>query len=315
MPRQRHRFKRQDGSVRKGRKAKAPSWQPIEPLEPRMLLSTMGPPDGLRPFGADALDGSEFMLGEVYVNVVLFESTVDSGAGVTEDWSQQRINQVKSEIEIGVNWWKDTLDNVFPNNQHYLNFNFHFTQADDPVEVDDEPITRNGFDNQQDSVVFDLIGDFLASEGLAVPASDTARLDALRNYNDQLRLANNTHWAFTVFVVDSLNDVDGAFADGSFAFANRGGPMFVMTYDNSTTGINSMEVVAAHETAHMFWGLDEHTEGESYTTRSGYYNTQNTNAYIGHPAPATRMPSIMAEPDAASPAYQVTAYQNDTSWR
>ena len=37
-------------------------------------------------------------------------------------------------------------------------------------------------------------------------------------------------------------------------------------------------MVAAHETGHIFYALDEYRGGDPYSASSGYYNTQNRNA-------------------------------------
>ena len=60
----------------------------------------------------------------------------------------------------------------------------------------------------------------------------------------------------------------------------------------------------AHETGHIFYAFDEYPEGAHYTSRRGYYNTQNLNAFDGHPDPELRVPSIIAEPELREIAWQ-----------
>jgi len=81
----------------------------------------------------------------------------------------------------------------------------------------------------------------------------------------------------------------------------------VMTYDNGNWRINNMAQVSAHEIGHLFWALDEYAEAgqdHSYTTRSGYYNVQNTNAAYNRPANAgAQVSSIMAGANLQSSAF------------
>ena len=69
----------------------------LERLEDRNLLTGM-------PYGALPDDTAEYMLGDVYVNVVLMES--DSGLAPfdtsTENWMAAEISSVKSNIAAGL---------------------------------------------------------------------------------------------------------------------------------------------------------------------------------------------------------------------
>src|SRR6187401_539106 len=87
----------------------------VERLEDRHLLTGM-------PFGALADDTAEYMLGDVYVNVVLMES--DSSMAPfdvsSENWNSTEKAEVKSRITDGLKWWEDTVDQIqdqVPNNQ------------------------------------------------------------------------------------------------------------------------------------------------------------------------------------------------------
>jgi len=116
----------------------SPTSPRLESLEARTLLSAV-------PFGADSRDNSEFMIGDVFVTVVLLESdgSIDPNQ---EDWTTAEIDSVKSEIEEGAQWWRDTLAAQFPNSPHALNFTFDFTHDDAPVATGYEPITPSSED-------------------------------------------------------------------------------------------------------------------------------------------------------------------------
>ncbi len=257
-----------------------------------------GPGTGLTPYGAAATDASEFMLGDVWVTVVLLESDGSIDAQ-TENWSPSRIATVKSEITEGLSWWETTLASRFPSSPHALEFHLDFTYADNPVTTGYEPITRP----QSNEGLW--IDSFLNHVGYNTASGYG---DDLVAWNDDRREANDCHWAYTIFVADSSADSDGSFSDGYFAYAYLGGPFTVMTYDNSGWGISRMGQVLAHETGHIFYALDEYPGASTYTAHAGYYSTQNLNAYTGHPAPASRVPSIMAEA-----TLQNTAYPASTS--
>lgn len=251
------------------------------------------PPVGQRPYGAQSVDGSEYMSGSVYVTVVLLESNGSVDAE-TENWTPGEIASVKSEITEGLTWWQTTYAN-----QGYtssLSFSTDFTNADSPFSTSYEPINRPS--SEQDL----WIDEFLAAHGGGAGNPGVAQ------FNDAQRMSHNTDWAYTIFVADSSADPDGEFADGLFAYAYANGPLAVMTYDNDGWGISSMGQVIAHESGHIFGALDEYAGSDLYTEHSGYYNIQNLNAADGNPTPAQRVNSLMGEP-----AMQDIAYANHTS--
>src|SRR5436190_17339274 len=97
----------------------------LERLEDRNLLTGM-------PFGALPDDTAEYMLGDVYVNVVLMES--DSSLAPfdtsTENWTAAEISSVKSNIAAGLKWWEDTLDAIPDVRDGLLKFTVDWTHAD-----------------------------------------------------------------------------------------------------------------------------------------------------------------------------------------
>ncbi|MHB9048698.1 MAG: dockerin type I domain-containing protein, partial [Pirellulales bacterium] len=236
---------------------------------------------------AGHMSSAEYMLGDVYVTVVLLESNggIDPN---TENWTQSQIDRVKSKVLEGLSWWEDTLRTY--NATAPLHFIADFTYADFPVSTGYEPINRSAA--TEDGLWID---DFLSTVGHNTSASYA---DDMRWFNYDQRTAHDTDWATTVFVVNSANDTDGKFRDNYFAYTyDLGGPYVMMTYDNDGWGISHMGQVLAHELGHVFYALDEYPNSSSgwYNYRSGYYAAQNLNAYDGNPAPATRVPSIMAE--------------------
>lgn len=241
------------------------------------------------PYGAMPDDTGEFMLGDVYVSVVFMESdpTFDSADPNLRDWSAGAIAEVKSRIQEGVNWWKDTLD-AMPNVvDGLLNFTFDWTYADSPVPTGYEPIARP-------SDHFTLwIYDFLGSVGFAGTGNFSSDI---RAYNHYQREQHGTDWAFTIFVVAAEGN-DRFAPGGSFerAFAFPGGQFMVVPANRPAS-------TYAHETGHMFWAMDEYVTGiDAYTHSRGYYNTPNTNA-ISNPDHAHQN-SIMSSGEFLNNAY------------
>ncbi len=243
----------------------------FEPLEVRHVLSAI-------PWGAAPADTGEFMLGSVTVTLVLMESNGQTDPS-TENWTPQLIQQVKQKVQEGVNWWRETLANY--TSIHSLDFVFDFTYADNPVPTRYEPINRT-------SDAYTLwVNEFLDFVGFNSPQSID---EDIRLFNHAQRLAHDTNWAFTIFVVNATNDLDGQFAPGgSFtqAFAFAGGRFIVAPSTRPTSTF-------AHETGHIFWARDEYLGGGSWTDRRGYYDTQNWNA-ADNPTPGfVQQDSIMA---------------------
>ncbi len=271
----------------------------VELAELASLEQNSPPPAGQAPFGATLSDTTEYMMGDVWVTVVLLESDGSIDAQ-TENWTDTEINQVKSEIQEGLQWWEDTLLQApVVDPLHDLNFHIDFTYADSPVETGYEPINRP----QSNEGLW--IDSFLNQVGYN---SGSSYYTDMRRWDHDQRIDHNAHWAYTIFVVDSSADADGKFTGGHFAYAYLGGPFTVMTYDNDGWGIGNMGQVLAHETGHIFYALDEYPGSGSYTDRAGYYNTQNLNASDDHPNPGSRVASLMAEV-----ALQNAAYANHTS--
>ncbi|MFQ6088996.1 MAG: CARDB domain-containing protein, partial [Candidatus Methanofastidiosia archaeon] len=211
-------------------------------------------------YGAGYWDTSEFMIGSIAVGIILMESN-----GSAENWSTSRENQVISEIQNAMNWW-----NARESDAH-LSFVYDI-QTGVPTSV--EPIqTSSTNDDTWINHAMDYFG--IASDYY---------LTRVRTYNNDLRDTYGTDWAITIFVVDSLNDADGEFTDGAFAYAYfagpnlSSGPCIIMTYDNDGYTITYMDAVAAHEFGHGFYAMDQYaSSGCTCTESSGYHNTPNQN--------------------------------------
>ncbi len=229
------------------------------------------------PEGADATDTSSFMIGDVSVSVIFPESDetvcLDLPACTQygpdqEDWTGEEIQNVKDEIFLAMDWW------VLRENGSHLTFDYNFEEM---IPTEYEPIWGPGSSSNAGRCFW--INDNLEHLGYSPDGSDCTPF-VFEYVNDH---RGEAEWGFVIFVVDSSEDVDGAFDyDGSFAFTvvhddgSGGGPYSVMTYDNGNYGIENMDSVCAHETGHIFGARDEY--GSCTCTSHGgylYYENQN----------------------------------------
>ena len=281
-----------------------------------MLLASL-------PYGAVAQDTAEYMLGNVVATVVFFESdgSIDPS---TQNWNPlvrdqsgnpvldnngktisasgpNYIELTKDRVIEGLQWWEDTLVNFYAQNYvgldpiHSLNFTYDFEYAHNPIQTPYEPIDRISNDYTL------WVPDFLRDAGYY----NTGYIDAdIRTFNDAQRLKYNADWAYTIFVVNDYNDVDGRFKSGgsfSQAFAFSGGRFVVAPSRRPASTF-------AHESGHIFYALDEYINAGTYVSRRGYYNTQNLNAWDNPDPNYVDQPSIMYSGEMLD-----IAWQNHTS--
>ena len=217
---------------------------------------------------------SEYFIGRVAVGIVLLESDGSLDPS-TEDWTEAERALVLSKITAALDWWAVREPNA------HLTFVYDDGTAA-PVATRYEPITRPfGHQNY-------WIADAMAKMGY----TGFSIFDQVRAYDNALRKAYRTDWAFTIFVVDSSNDGDHLFFDGYFAYAYLGGPFMVLTSGNDGYGPENLDAVAAHEIGHVFLALDQYVSAsQACTSRSGYLGAENQNSLYGNCA--SNVTSIM----------------------
>ncbi len=286
--------------------AAAPAAAPPERSGPDFLIPPPEAP-GARtaPAAPSSTQTSEFMAGTVAYTVVFVESSGGTGNcspadAQTENWDAGRQNTVLSEISQGLAFWTGRSNRPSP-----LTFTLD-NQGSQPTSC--EPITRPSSDEGK------WIADVLKALGRpdATPSNYWAEA---RAYADSRRTALGADWGYLIFVVDSLNDADGLFSDGSFAYAYLNGPFLVMTYDNDGWGIGLMNLVTAHETGHIFGALDEYASSGCSTSDSwGYLNASDASCNNGG---TTTDFSIMGEAsEQQNPSVDVSSSARDAiGWR
>jgi hypothetical protein len=185
----------------------------------------------------------------------------------TENWDTTRRNAVLGEISAGLSFWTSRADRPSP-----LTFVLD-DRGTQPTSC--EPIKYPTDDEGK------WIADVLKAMGRS-SATPSNYYSEARAYAASRRATLSADWGYTIFVVDSLNDTDGLFSDGYFAYAYLNGPFMVMTYDNDGWGIGYMNLVTAHETGHIFGALDEYpTSGCSTSDSFGYLNVSNASCNNG----------------------------------
>ena len=239
-----------------------------QPLVGDALLPPV-PPGAAAPPALTAAPGtyqtSEFMIGKVAVGVILPESN-----GGSENWDSFRQTQVFNEIVAGLNWW-------ITRGGAAAHLTFYYDQRFS-VPTQYEPITRNGI-GDEDTWVTDIFQNMGYTSG--------SRFTRAYAYINSLRSSLHTDWCYAFIVVDSLNDPDGTFTGGYFGWAYLGGPYVIMTYDNDNWGIGNMDMVASHETGHIFLAGDEYCQPGYACCDFGYYgylNIYNGNCENGNPS-------------------------------
>jgi hypothetical protein len=274
------------------------------PLLPGDLTTTQRNPQ--RDASPSPSETSVYMLGDVVVSVFLPNSTY-SGAGA-ENWTSAELSKVQQEVQKGILWWDDLAKRYgIPDGQLDFRINF-FTLNNVPyvVNIPYEPILLSQANDHL------WINEIMTRAGHD-SGSDIGRV---RQFNDEQRRNYGADWAFTIFVVDSSADADGKFADGQyFAYSYLNGPYMVMTLDNENWGLDNMELITAHETAHIFGALDEYASICKPSDTHGYLMVANSNCENGNPTEA----SIMRSADSLVYAYnnRVTSTPNRTAigWR
>jgi hypothetical protein len=207
-----------------------------------------------------------FMIGKISVSMVFLESNGAIDAS-TEDWTSSRITDYTNRIKSGLNWLKSQQPNA------RISYVYHVQT----IQTSYEPIARP----QTDEGLWVTE----AMNSLGYTTGDYH--DRVTRYNNDLRAADKTHWAYTIFIVDSLIDADGMFADKVPDY--MAGPFIVMTYDNDGWGVGGTDKSVAHETGHEFGAEDEyHIYGTNYCfclgpngEKSGFLQVPNSNCISG----------------------------------
>lgn len=222
-------------------------------------------------YAPNAAETSEFLAGTVGVSVVFVESNGGVGncspADVqTENWDETRRSLVLTKIAEGLNFWTSR-----PNRPDPLTF-----VIDNLGVVNTSCEAVNHSQPEEGKWIADVL------TNLGIPANPTNYFSQARVLASNRRQALGTDWDYVIFVVDSLNDVDGRLSDNSIAYAYVTGPFIVNPYDNGGWGVGRMNYVIAHESGHMFGALDEYAASNcKVSDKTGYLNIANASCNFG----------------------------------
>lgn len=241
-----------------------------------------GAPTPNLPRNAAVMDQSAYGLGSMTWNVIMLES---SGAidGNQENWTAGEIATIQTEINQAKTYWEGLTAGFHPNTR--LTIDVHYENAGVPMATGYEPINRPSTDETL------WINQVMNTLGY----NNASAYNNVRNYNQARRVADNNHWATTIFVVDDTVDVNNDFTNGRFAYAYFGGPFTVLTQGNDGWGNSNFNMVLAHEMGHIFNALDEYPEsGVRNTQRGGYLNGLTSNASLD----GAGLPVVPPQPNA-----------------
>jgi len=202
-------------------------------------------------------DTSEYMLGSVAVGIILPES-----GGAAYNWTDDEIYSTVEGIKAGTDWWKTQNPNV------QLSFAFDVHAR---VPTTYEPIQMPQWED------FKWIEDVMSYLNYTYGGA----WEKVTTYNNDIRKALGTDWAFTIFVVDSDPTVNlGLFEGGGYAHAFFGGPWVTMSRYSTWAwnSANYYKAVPAHEMGHIFYATDEYNGVQE---NSGYLNATDKDGSFG----------------------------------
>jgi hypothetical protein len=243
-----------------------------------------GNPQGAAP--AEIMDrgirqNSEFLIGNVLVNVVLPES---AGGVQSENWTQDEIGNALRDVALGLSQYENATHWVKPP----LVFSVNCPALHRGVPVSREPIEGDwNTDGIWISEAMTYLGE---SYNIDMPVDAWAE-EKTHLFNNAMRArivdedgAPVFDWVFTSFVVDASDNGCWQGPGGGYVAYTifLGGPYTVVPYPACGFGDQiGFAHVFIHEMSHVFWALDEYASAESSChDRSGYLNYINANSYF-----------------------------------
>lgn len=185
---------------------------------------------------------SDSMTGTVAVAVFFVESdgTIDADEYT---WTVAHELETFNSAADGLAWWASQA--------HFYGASVSFTlfrySASDPVTHQGyEPVRHGAFDAQ---LWINAIMDHLGYRSGGMSERVTA-------FNTWLKNRAGTDWAYTIFVGYNPYPAPVNFTTGPAGYAYLGGPFTQVLF--SAMEQNNFDIVVAHESAHMFYALDEY---------------------------------------------------------
>ena len=222
----------------------APGYAPEGPVQPPRGLRSPDKAASSAQAQTERPDSSAYLIGQVAVNIILVE-----GRAAPYTFTQTERDTVVAEIQDGLGW----LASAEPRARVSWFYELRQISLDlDPAQVPDF-----SEDTWRDAA--------MARLGYAPD------WDGLEKFARDRQAALGTAWTFAIFVT--------RFPLWHFAYAFK--PRVVMNYDLDGWGIDDMDRIVAHETAHIFGAADEYAESKcSCTERFGYLQVENGNCEL-----------------------------------
>ena len=206
---------------------------------------------------------SQFMIGRIAVNIIFIETngSVDTNCN---NWTAARQEEMLVYAEEAMEWWNDVEPRA------HIRYDFKLFRD---IKTSYDPALR-------DRTLANLtlwMNQTLTNVGAPDAADIYLRTVGL---NQQTREELNTHWAFTLFLVDSeFNGTDEWGSAAGYAVIN--GPFAVIS-TSGTYSFSNPGLLYAHEFGHCFGAYDEYlTSGCACTSTSGYYSIETQNCEAG----------------------------------
>jgi len=231
------------GRSSEGRSWGAPGYAAEGPVQPPTRRREGSDVSG-RPAGPGT-DTSAYLIGKVAASILLVEGTAARYA-----FSPMERDTVVAEIQDGLGW----LASCEPRAR--VSWFYEVNQ----ISLDLDPAHLPDFseDTWRDA----------AMAKLGYPAS----WEGLELFVRDRRAALGTDWALAIFVT--------RFPLWHFAYAFK--PRVVVNYDLDGWGVDNLDRIVAHETAHIFGAADEYAESKcDCQERWGYLQVENGNCELG----------------------------------
>lgn len=212
------------------------------------------PPNSLNTYDSEGVvrsGNSDRMVGRIAVSLFFVEPnhTIDPGG---EGWTLAAQESVYQHTIRELAWWSSTALLAGRSVTFILAPFFH----DNAVCSQPYDAAARGM-NEESLYINAIMGNVGAAGGSAI--------EKVEAFNNVQKTAMGTDGAYSIFFV-----YDPPSGPQSWAHAIRGGPY--STIAHSTTIYSA---VIAHESAHIFWAVDEYAENTFYGCQSGTFSTRS----------------------------------------
>lgn len=251
--------------------------------------------------GRDMYDTSEYLLGKIFLLVLLPESDGSIDPNI-ETWTEEEIKRVSEDIDVASQWIEKQIEILGLSKQYYdlakvimKIVQTGYEPALHPLgEEAEEEKGWKGWAEKTVEWMWDVISKYgelaidIRDICEAIKKGDKTKLEGLVEVSYKLIEfyldEYDCDWGVIIFFVDTSES--RAFADGCIARARLGGPFLVISNtalsDRHYYGPQWVAAILTHELFHCFYALDEYYGSFDHTYVSGYLGIRNTNHATAH---------------------------------